>query len=157
MIKKTKTMKVIRITIITCMIILIGNIFDIASFRDCAHYYDKTPKLGKLYYYRVRAYKNYNGKKIYSKFSSKKSVRMTLPETDFKKVSIRSNGEVICTYKKLKNANGYYIYHSTDGKNFTRIKTVSTNTPHTSFSLNNLPEENYFKVRGYIRAGDKRY
>lgn len=220
MIKKKKTKKVIRITIITCMIILIGNIFDIASFRDCAHaitttfkntpvylerpfvrndtsiclnwynmydstgyeiyravskngtykkiatttsktycahYYDKTPKLGKLYYYRVKAYKNYNGKKIYSKFSNKKSVRMTLPETDFKKVSISSNGEVICTYKKLKNANGYYIYHSTDGKNFTRIKTVSTNTPHTSFSLNDLPEENYFKVRGYIRAGDKRY
>ena len=88
-------------------------------------YYDSTTKTsytnsgaasGKKYYYRVKAVAVVNGTNVTSANSNTKSLMTTLAKPT---VSITtSNGKPKITWKAVTGADKYYVYRSTDGKNF---------------------------------------
>ena len=102
-------------------------------------YYDSTTKTsytntgaasGTKYYYRVKAVAVVNGNNVASAYSGTKSLMTTLATPS---VSITtSNGKPKLTWKAVTGADKYYIYRSTDGKNFSyydaTTKTSYTNT-----------------------------
>ena len=88
-------------------------------------YFDSTTKLsytnsgaasGTKYYYRVKAVAVVNGKNVASANSGTKSLLTSLAKPS---VSITtSNGKPKLTWKAVTGADKYYVYRSTDSKNF---------------------------------------
>ncbi len=88
-------------------------------------YYDRTSKtsytnnatnIGTLYYYKVKAVKAVDGKDIASAYSTKRSIRCkpAVPKLTL----TRSAGKPKLSWNAVKGADKYWIYRSTDGKNF---------------------------------------
>ena len=115
-------------------------------------YWDSTTKLsytnsgaasGTKYYYRVKAVAVVNGKNVISANSSTKSLLTSLAKPS---VSITtSNGKPKLTWKAVTGADKYYIYRSTDGKNFS----YWDSTTKTSY-VNSGAKKNtkyYYKVK----------
>ena len=115
-------------------------------------YWDSTTKLsytnsgaasGTKYYYRVKAVAVVNGKNVASANSSKKSLLTSLVKPS---VSITtSNGKPKVTWKAVTGADKYYVYRSTDGKNFS----YWDSTTKTSY-VNSGAKKNtkyYYKVK----------
>ena len=115
-------------------------------------YWDSTTKLsytnsgaasGTKYYYRVKAVAVVNGKNVASANSSTKSLLTSLAKPS---VSITtSNGKPKLTWKAVTGADKYYVYRSTDGKNFS----YWDSTTKTSY-VNSGAKKNtkyYYKVK----------
>ena len=115
-------------------------------------YFDSTTKTsytnsgaasGTKYYYRVKAVAVVNGKNVASANSSKKSLLTSLAKPS---VSITtSNGKPKVTWKAVTGADKYYVYRSTDGKNFS----YWDSTTKTSY-VNSGAKKNtkyYYKVK----------
>ena len=115
-------------------------------------YFDSTTKTsytnsgaasGTKYYYRVKAVAVVNGKNVVSANSSTKSLMTTLAKPS---VSITtSNGKPKLTWKAVTGADKYYVYRSTDGKNFS----YWDSTTKTSY-VNSGAKKNtkyYYKVK----------
>lgn len=93
-------------------------------------YTNKGAASGTKYYYRVKAVAVVNGNNVASANSSTKSLMTTLAKPS---VSITtSGGKPKLTWNAVTSADKYYIYRSTDGKNFkyweSTTKTYYTNT-----------------------------
>ena len=115
-------------------------------------YFDSTTKTsytnsgaasGTKYYYRVKAVAVVNGKNVISANSSTKSLMTTLAKPS---VSITtSNGKPKLTWKAVTGADKYYVYRSTDGKNFSYWDATA------SLSYTNLSAKKntkyYYKVK----------
>ena len=115
-------------------------------------YFDSTTKTsytnsgaasGTKYYYRVKAVAVVNGKNVASANSSTKSLLTSLAKPS---VSITtSNGKPKLTWKAVTGADKYYVYRSTDGKNFS----YWDSTTKTSY-VNSGAKKNtkyYYKVK----------
>ena len=115
-------------------------------------YFDSTTKTsytnsgaasGTKYYYRVKAVAVVNGKNVVSANSSTKSLFTSLAKPS---VSITtSNGKPKISWSKVTGADKYYIYRSTDGKNFS----YWDSTTKTSY-VNSGAKKNtkyYYKVK----------
>ena len=115
-------------------------------------YFDSTAKTsytnsgaasGTKYYYRVKAVSVVNGKNVASANSSTKSLFTSLAKPS---VSITtSNGKPKLTWKAVTGADKYYVYRSTDGKNFS----YWDSTTKTSY-VNSGAKKNtkyYYKVK----------
>ena len=115
-------------------------------------YWDSTTKTsytnsgaasGTKYYYRVKAVAVVNGKNVVSANSSTKSLLTSLAKPS---VSITtSNGKPKLTWKAVTGADKYYVYRSTDGKNFS----YWDSTTKTSY-VNSGAKKNtkyYYKVK----------
>ena len=115
-------------------------------------YFDSTTKTsytnsgaasGTKYYYRVKAVTVVNGKNVASANSSTKSLLTSLAKPS---VSITtSNGKPKLTWKAVTGADKYYVYRSTDGKNFS----YWDSTTKTSY-VNSGAKKNtkyYYKVK----------
>ena len=115
-------------------------------------YFDSTTKTsytnsgaasGTKYYYRVKAVAVVNGKNVISANSSTKSLMTTLAKPS---VSITtSNGKPKLSWKAVTGADKYYVYRSTDGKNFS----YWDSTTKTSY-INSGAKKNtkyYYKVK----------
>ena len=115
-------------------------------------YFDSTTKTsytnsgaasGTKYYYRVKAVAVVNGKNVASANSSTKSLFTSLAKPS---VSITtSNGKPKLTWKEVTGADKYYVYRSTDGKNFS----YWDSTTKTSY-INSGAKKNtkyYYKVK----------
>ena len=115
-------------------------------------YFDSTTKTsytnsgaasGTKYYYRVKAVAVVNGKNVASANSSTKSLFTSLAKPS---VSITtSNGKPKVTWKAVTGADKYYVYRSTDGKNFS----YWDSTTKTSY-INSGAKKNtkyYYKVK----------
>ena len=98
---------------------------------------------GTKYYYRVKAVAVVNGKNVASANSSTKSLLTSLAKPS---VSITtSNGKPKLTWNAVTGADKYYIYRSTDGKNFS----YWDSTTKTSY-VNSGAKKNtkyYYKVK----------
>ena len=115
-------------------------------------YFDSTTKTsytnsgaasGTKYYYHVKAVAVVNGKNVTSANSSTKSLLTSLAKPT---VSITtSNGKPKISWSKVTGADKYYIYRSTDGKNFS----YWDSTTKTSY-VNSGAKKNtkyYYKVK----------
>ena len=115
-------------------------------------YWDSTTKTsytnsgaesGTKYYYRVKAVAVVNGKNVVSANSSTKSLFTSLAKPS---VSITtSNGKPKLTWKAVTGADKYYIYRSTDGKNFSYWDSTTKTTYVNSGAKKNT--KYYYKVK----------
>ena len=115
-------------------------------------------------YYKVRAYKNVNGKKIYSEYS--KIVEITGPTLKIPTLTEVGTGgdlEEMGRDYKISNidfADGIELYKSTTGNNYILEKSFTS----TQLSQNNMTikviayvgEHNYYKVRAYKNVNGKK-
>ena len=115
-------------------------------------YFDSTTKTsytnsgaasGTKYYYRVKAVAVVNGVNVVSANSSTKSLLTSLAKPS---VSITtSNGKPKLTWKAVTGADKYYIYRSTDGKNFSYFDSTTKTTYVNSGAKKNT--KYYYKVK----------
>ena len=115
-------------------------------------YFDSTTKTsytnsgaasGTKYYYRVKAVAVVNGKNVVSANSSTKSLFTSLAKPS---VSITtSNGKPKLSWSKVTGADKYYVYRSTDGKNFSYWDSTSKTTFVNSGAKKNT--KYYYKVK----------
>ena len=113
-------------------------------------------KTGTTYYYKVRAYKEVNGKKIYGEYSKVVSA-MPKPSapTGVKAVSASATS-ITVSWSKATGATGYEVYRSTsaDGT-FTKLGAVTT-TGRNCAGLK-TGTTYYFKVRSYVEVNGTKY
>ena len=118
-------------------------------------YYDSTTKTsytnsgaasGAKYYYKVKAVTVVNGKSVASSYSYAKSLVCT-PATP--NVSITSaNGKPKLSWNAVSGATKYWIYRSTDGKNF-KYYDSTTKTTYTNNSTT-VGTRYYYKVKAVV-------
>lgn len=118
-------------------------------------YYDSTTKTsytnsgaasGTKYYYKVKAVAVVNGKSVASSYSYAKSLVCT-PATP--NVSITSaNGKPKLSWNAVNGATKYWVYRSTDGKNF-KYYDSTTKTTYTNNSTT-LGTRYYYKVKAVV-------
>lgn len=118
-----------------------------------------TAGMNKTYYYKIRAYRNFNGINIFSPYSSvkKASTRITAPQIS--SLTLSSYSKITVKWEKTKSVSGYRIYRKI-GKSGTyrAIKTIkSANTvSYTDDSV--FPNKiYYYKVRAYKTVNGKEY
>lgn len=118
-------------------------------------YYDSTTKTsytnsgaasGTEYYYKVKAVATVNGKSVASSYSYAKSLVCT-PATP--NVSITSaNGKPKLSWNAVNGATKYWVYRSTDGKNF-KYYDSTTKTTYTNNSTT-VGTRYYYKVKAVV-------
>lgn len=112
-------------------------------------------KTGKTYYYKVRAYKERNGKQVYSKHSNVAKAK-PVPAAPMLKLTAGSNS-IKATWSKVKGSNGYKLYRATSkaGK-YKAIRNAkgSWNRDYTSVNKKS-GKKYYFKVRAYKTVNGK--
>lgn len=121
-------------------------------------YTDKSVKFNTTYYYKIRAYRTVNGKKVYSAWSTVKKQKVQVTAPAIKKVSTGSFS-VTLTWSKCSGASGYVVYRSSS-KNGTykKVSTVKGGTKVT-YKNRNLKSSAtyYYKVRAYRTVKGKNY
>ena len=98
---------------------------------------------GTEYYYKVKAAAVENGKNVASDFSNTKSL-FTTPAAPSVSITT-SKGKPKLTWKAVKGADKYWIYRSTDGKNF-KYYNETDEAGYTNYSTN-IGTTYYYKVR----------
>ena len=98
---------------------------------------------GTEYYYKVKAAALVNGKNVASDFSNTKSL-FTTPAAPSVSITT-SKGKPKLTWKAVKGADKYYVYRSTDGKNF-KYYNETDEAGYTNYSTN-IGTTYYYKVR----------
>lgn len=113
---------------------------------------DKKAVTGKTYYYKVRAYRNVSGKKVYGSYSATEKAKAVLSAPTLSAGS--TSKTAVLEWSKVKGADGYQVYAS-DSKNgtYTRIKTTK-GTGATDESLR-TGKTRYYKVRAYRKVNKK--
>jgi len=114
---------------------------------------DLTP--GKTYYYKVRAYKTIDGKRVYGGYSAIATVKpKPLQVTDVKAAKAKS-GQARISWSKQANVSGYQVVRATS-QNGT-YKSVGT-TSKLTFTNKNLTagKTYYYKVRAYKTVNGKK-
>ena len=106
-----------------------GKNFKYYDSTKKTSYTNKSTNIGTLYYYKVKAVKAVDGKDVASVYSTTRSIRC---KTAAPTVSInRSNGKPKLSWKAVSGAKKYWIYRSTDGKNFKYFDST-TKTSYTN-------------------------
>ena len=98
---------------------------------------------GTEYYYKVKAVAVVNGKDVASDFSNTKSL-FTTPAAPSVSITT-SKGKPKLTWKAVTGADKYYVYRSTDGKNF-KYYNKTDEAGYTNYSTN-IGTTYYYKVR----------
>ena len=106
-------------------------------------YTDKTAKVGKKYYYKVRTSSETGVKSSYSAVISK-LCKLGQPEVEV--TNTASSGKVKLTWEKVENASKYYVYRATskDGK-YTKVKSTAS-TSYTDSDAK-VGKKYYYKVK----------
>jgi len=95
-----------------------------------AKYTHKGLLSGTSGYYKVRAYRNEDGKKVYGKYSSvisAKTAGYKVGTPTGLKTAAKSSGKISIKWKKVTNANGYFVYRSTSKTSgYKKISTLTS-------------------------------
>ena len=108
---------------------------------------------GKDYYFALISYTNINGKITKSKRTSSLKITATssssVPAPSNLKVAEYSNSAIKLTWTKAPDVTGYYVYRSTDGKKYSKIKTLkASTTAYTNTSLT-AGKKYYYSIASY--------
>ena len=108
---------------------------------------------GKAYYFALISYTNINGKITKSKRTSSLKITATssssVPAPSNLKVAEYSNSAIKLTWTKAPDVTGYYVYRSTDGKKYSKIKTLkASTTAYTNTSLT-AGKKYYYSIASY--------
>ena len=108
--------------------------------------YNKTGlKTNKTYYFKVRAYKTFNGKKIYGSWSAIVSTK-TAPVKPTVKLTLKSIEAMNIKIGEAKGATKYVIQKSTNGKSYTTVDELTKYGTKAQTGLT-LGKTYYFRVR----------
>ena len=111
---------------------------------------------GKTYYYKIRAYKISNNKKIYGNFSYIVSAK---PQLSTPSITLSSGSKkAYIKWKKIAGASGYEIYRATSKNGtYSKIKTI-TSSSTTSYTNSKLIRKKtyYYKIRAYKNVSGKK-
>ena len=108
---------------------------------------------GKAYYFALISYTDINGKITKSKRTSSLKITATssssVPAPSNLKVAEYSNSAIKLTWTKASDVTGYYVYRSTDGKKYSKIKTLTAyTTTYTNTSLT-AGKKYYYSIASY--------
>ena len=108
---------------------------------------------GKAYYFALISYTDINGKITKSKRTSSLKITATsgssVPVPSNLKVAEYSNSAIKLTWTKASDVTGYYVYRSTDGKKYSKIKTLkASTTAYTNTSLT-AGKKYYYSIASY--------
>ena len=108
---------------------------------------------GKAYYFALISYTDINGKITKSKRTSSLKITATssssVPAPLNLKVAEYSNSAIKLTWTKAADVTGYYVYRSTDGKKYSKIKTLkASTTAYTNTSLT-AGKKYYYSIASY--------
>ena len=121
-------------------------------------YTDTKLTLGKTYYYRIRAYRTVSGKRVYSSYSSTKSLQVKLkkPTLNQPKLVSSNSNKVKMSWSKVNKAQGYIIYRATsqNGK-YSKYKTVKGGSKTSTTFNQTVGPSYYYKIRAYRKVGSK--
>ena len=119
-------------------------------------YTDKSLATGTTYYYKVRAYKTVDKKKVYSSYSSVVSAKPVLKTPSVKLTS--GSKKATIKWEKISGASGYEVYRATSksGK-YSKLKTITKNST-VSYVNSSLTKNKtyYYKVRAYRTVNGKK-
>ena len=119
-------------------------------------YTDKSLTTGSTYYYKVRAYRTVDKKKVYSSYSSVVSAKPVLKTPSVKLAS--GSKKATIKWEKISGASGYEVYRATSksGK-YSKIKTITKNST-VSYVNSSLTKNKtyYYKVRAYRTVNGKK-
>ena len=109
-------------------------------------------------YYKVRAYKIVNGKKLYSNYTNAMYIETYVPRPTIR-IAIQDTTKVKIAWDKLAGVTGYEIYISEDGENYKTLKDiVAYKTDNYTKSNLELNKKYYIKARCYkIIEGERVY
>ena len=108
---------------------------------------------GKAYYFALISYTDINGKITKSERTSSLKITATssssVPAPSNLKVAEYSNSAIKLTWTKASDVTGYYVYRSTDGKTYSKIKTLTAyTTTYTNTSLT-AGQKYYYSIASY--------
>lgn len=127
--------------------------------KSTGTYYDKKVTMGVTYYYRMRAYKKVEGKKIYGPYTKQVKQRAQVATATITSAKRASYKSIQITWKKVSGASGYAVYKSNaqDGT-YTKIATVkSRKTVTYTDEACSCGKTYYYKVRAYRTYKKKNY
>ncbi len=120
---------------------------------------DKNVTLGKVYYYKVRAYRKVGNSTKYSGWSAVACAQPELQETRFTGISGISSSKATLKWQKVSEAQGYKLYRKT-GKNGKYQQIGSISDPNTVSCTDNGLKNNtayYYKIRTWKKVNGKTF
>ncbi len=129
---------------------------DVKSVTTLSHTVSGL-KTGSTTSFRVKAYANVNGKKVYGSVSSTVKGTAKVPAISNFKVTVKSTSSVQLNWSKA-TLTGYQIYRKAGSGDWKKIKTITKNSTVT-FTNNslNLGTKYQYKIRGYYKTDSKTY
>lgn len=104
-------------------------------------------KVGKTYYFKVRAYKNINGQKEYTPFSEVMATSTKLTKSRITSVKSSKKGQVTLKWKKDKKASGYRIFVKKAGVTKFKLVKEITDNQKKSYTIKGLKPGKTITVR----------
>lgn len=120
-------------------------------------YTDKNLKEASLYEYKIRAYKNVDGKVYYSEDSESLLANTMVKGTAVSKVKSTKKKQITITWKKVTGISGYELYRASkkNGK-FTKVATISSKKTSYTDKKGKSKQKYYYKIRTYKKVGNKK-
>ncbi|WKA53940.1 S8 family serine peptidase [Planococcus shixiaomingii] len=130
-----------------------------AASGSTLSYTNSSLTTGKTYYYKVRAYRTIDGKKVYGPYISIASGKPAVSNTASVKAAAGGYNKNKISWSPVSGASGYAVYQATSKngayRNIKMIGNGSTLT-HTKTGLT-AGKTYYYKVRAYRTVNGKKY
>lgn len=115
---------------------------------------------GSVYYFKIRAYKNINGKKVYGSYSTFRSVardKVKVKNPKLYSVTVKDKKAVL-TWMRQDSVSGYVVYMSNSEKgSYKAIKTIKKcKTTQYTTGILAMGKTYYFKIRPYKNVSGKK-
>lgn len=108
---------------------------------------------GRTYYYKVRAFKNVNGGKVYGDFSPVRKVKSVLSKPALKTVKRSSSKKVTLSWKKVPGASGYTVYYSKKkGSGYKKLATIKKGSASSCKVNVKKGKRYYYKIKAFRKA-----
>ncbi len=136
-----------------------GTYKAIKTVGNTTSYKDQSVTCGKVYYYKVKAYRTVNKEKCYGYASDEKHGRVLPGTTSIKNSSECFTNKVILKWNKVAGASGYEVYRSVskNGK-YSLVKTIKSGSTVTWTNTGLKGKQYYYyKIRAYRTADGKKY